>query len=98
MSALADPVLRNTDGMVLGLTCLLVVVVCLLLIPMSAASDRRRMRRVKRAFLRSHQKLPAEEFLRRAGAEPGLGSFYLAGRQAMANLCRIRLERIHPED
>jgi hypothetical protein len=102
MSLLLNPesilVVRIADGVGGALICLLVPVVFLLMIPISGAAERRRLRRVKMAFLRSHRKMPAEEFLRRVGAEPGLGAFYLAGRRAMAKLCRIRVERVHPED
>jgi hypothetical protein len=39
-----------------------------------------------------------EQFLERLGAESDLAPFYLAGRQAMARLCGVPAETVHPED
>ena len=49
-------------------------------------------------FLRDRSALPDVAFLSRAGVSAGEAAFFLAARRAMAELCGLPSEMIHPED
>ena len=70
----------------------------LLMVPVTTALERRRLRRVESTFLRGRRAVPGDEFLRRAAAEPEQAEFLLAARRAMAELCGVDVELLHPDD
>jgi hypothetical protein len=72
--------------------------VVLLMIPITAALERRRLRRVEAAFLKGRSKMPDSEFLVRAQARPDEVPFFLAARNAMAEQCGVPADVIQPED
>jgi hypothetical protein len=81
-----------------GWACLGIVVVVVLLVPISAALERRRLRRARAAFLQGRREMPDAAFLAQAGARSDEVSFFLAGRQVMAALCGLPADQIGPED
>ena len=81
-----------------GWACLGVVVVLLVMIPITAALERRRLRRAEAAFLRGRQGMPDAQFLAEVAARADQVPFFLAGRQVMAKLCGVSVEMIDAED
>jgi hypothetical protein len=81
-----------------GWACLGIVVVLVLMVPISAALERRRLRRAEAAFLRGRQEIPDAHFLAQVGAGSDQAPFFLAGRQEMAKLCGVPVNRIEAED
>ena len=72
-----------------GLTCLGILGAFLLSMVVASLCERRRLARAERAFLAGREVLGDDEFLRRAGAEPGEEEFFLAARRTMANWCGL---------
>jgi hypothetical protein len=81
-----------------GLLCLAMIAVFLITIPVSAALERRRLRRVTARFLQGRAALPDAAFLLRAGVAPAEEAFFLAARRSMATLCGVAPDMIYPED
>jgi hypothetical protein len=69
-----------------GWACLAIVVVLLLMVRITAALERRRLRRVEAAFLRGRQEMPTTQVLAEVGAGSDQARFFVAGRQVMAKL------------
>ena len=81
-----------------GLACLGIVAVFLLMFPITLVLERRRLRRAEARFLRGRSEMPDAEFLARANAGADEAPFFLAARHAMAELCGVPAEMIHPDD
>jgi hypothetical protein len=67
------------------------------MIPITAALERRRLRRAEARFLEGRSAMPDSKFLTvaEAGAEE---AFFLAARHAMAEVCGVPVDMIHPDD
>jgi hypothetical protein len=74
------------------------IVVFLVMLPVTAALERRRLRRATERFLRDRRALPDAAFLNRAGVSADRAAFFLAARRAMAKLSGVPAEMIYPED
>jgi hypothetical protein len=68
------------------------------MVPITAALERRRLRRAETAFLRGRQGVLEAQFLAQVGAGADQVPFFLAGRQEMAKLCGVSAEMIAAED
>jgi hypothetical protein len=89
---------ESNDPWTTGLACAVVVVVFLALFPITAALERRRLRRAKARFLSGRQALSDAAFLSRVGVSPDQEQFFLAARRAMAVLSDVPPDMIYPED
>ena len=89
---------ESTDPLSTGLFCVVMVVVFLAMLPITAALERRRLRRAKARFLSGRQALSDTAFLSRAGVSPDQEKFFLAARRAMAALSDVPADMIYPED
>ena len=52
----------------------------------------------RKKFVEQHSVLPDEDFLREVGARPDLARFVTAARRAVAEICHVPSEAIHPAD
>ncbi len=64
----------------------------------STPLERRRLKRAHEAFREGRWKLSDEDFLRQAKAGAASAELLLAARRAMAELCGVESELIHPQD
>jgi hypothetical protein len=78
--------------------CLAVAAVLLVMGPIIFALERRRLRRATARFLSNRTALSDAAFLSRAFVSEGEAEFFLAARRAMATLCGVPAEMIHPQD
>jgi hypothetical protein len=89
---------ESIDALQVGLFCVLMPAVFLAMLPITAALERRRLRRAKARFLCGRHALSDAEFLSRAGVGPDQETFFLAARRAMASLSDVPADMIYPED
>jgi hypothetical protein len=81
-----------------GLLCAAMFVGLVILVPVVIALERRRLRRARARFLRGRTALPDSAFLARVGVPAQQESFFLAARRAVAGLCDIPADMVHPDD
>jgi hypothetical protein len=92
------PLGESNPALTGGLLCVVVTGALLVLVPVTAALERRRLRRARARFLRGRRALPDAAFLGRAGVPAARAAFFLAARRAVAELSGVPPEMIHPED
>ena len=56
------------------------------------------LRSRRQKFVEAHSALPDEDFLREVGARSDLARFVTAARRAVARICHVPSEAIHPND
>ena len=83
----------ETALLVLGIFSAFVVVGALLVF-----SERDRLRRAERRFLKNRSPMDDAAFAARLSADPAEADFHLEARRAMAELCGLNAAFIHPTD
>lgn len=56
------------------------------------------LKSARQKFVEQHSALPDEDFLREVGAQSDLARFVIAARKAVAGICHVPSDAIHPCD